>query len=528
MSEARVLTRPLGGSSLAALAIRGDGGPFFATRPPSVDAWRARVDDVRSSVDRDWLGVVAPAITPSSRASERLERVANGRGVLVTTGQQPGLFGGPIYTWAKAISALAFADALEAATGIPTAPLFWAATDDADYAEASVTYVATRTGVREVRLKGPAHEGVSMARHPLGYVAALVDELASAAGSASYDAPVTAVREAYSAGATIGEAYLAFMRRMLEPLGIAVLDASHTTVRRASRPLLSDALRRAPALDAALRERDRALRAAGHEPQVTLVRDLSLVFEYSGEAKRRVPLDRAADVDDETELGPNVLLRPLVERAILPTVAYMAGPGELAYFAQVAALGSVLDVPAPMAVPRWSGLIIEPYVERILSRYHLDVDDFREPHAVVRRLVAERMSPRVPRSIADLREALRQAVDAVRSSLEQEDPGLVEPRVIDGAEYQLRHRIDRFERRVLAAAKRRETAIVEQVTAAHAALFPLGKPQERILNLVPILAREGPSLFEAMMRAAGEHAADLLGPAAATVARATRAAPIRS
>ena len=528
MSEARVLTQPLGGSSLATLAIQGDGSAFFSERPPNADAWRARMDEARAAVDRGWLAALAPAIAARSKAAQRLERVAQGRGVLVTTGQQPGLFGGPIYTWAKAISALAMADALEAATGIPTAPLFWAATDDADYAEASVTYVATRTGLRALRLREPARDGVSMAHHPLGDVAGLVHELAASAGSASYDEPVAALRETYADGATVGDAYLAFMRRMLEPLGIAVLDASHPAVRRVSRPLLAEALHRAPELDEALREREVALRAAGHEPQVTLVRDLSLVFEYAGAVKRRVPLSRTGDVDDRTELGPNVLLRPLVERAIVPTVAYMAGPGELAYFAQVGALAATLDVPSPLGVPRWSGLIVEPYIGRILKRFDLAVEALRDPHGVARTLVALRIPAGVTHSLAALREAVGRAMDAVRASVANDHPPLVEQRVVEGAEYQLQHRVDRFERRVLAAAKRRETAIVEQVTAAHAALFPLGKPQERVLNLVPMLAREGPLLLESMQRAAAEHAAELVGASAANVAAATRAAPISS
>jgi uncharacterized protein YllA (UPF0747 family) len=527
MSEPRVVTQALGGSALAELAIRGEGSAFFAERPPNADAWRRRANDVRASGDRGWLNALAPAIAPGTKAAQRLERVADGRGVLVTTGQQPGLFGGPIYTWSKAISALALADALEAATGIPTAPLFWAATDDADYAEASVTYVATRTGLRELRLREPAREGVSMAHHPVGDVTALVDELAAAVGSASYDGPVEAIREAYEDETTIGAAYLGFMRRMLEPLGIPVLDAAHPVVRRASRPLLTLALRRAPELDQALIERDAALRAAGHDPQVTLVRDLSLVFEYVGNAKRRVPLDRVREVGDRTELGPNVLLRPLVERAILPTVAYMAGPGELAYFAQVAALAAALDVPPPLAVPRWAGCIVEPYVDRILRRFDLGEEELRDPHAVTRKLVTQRISPGVTRSLGELRDALRRAMDAVRASLAQDPPPLVEPRVVDGAEYQVQHRVDRFERRVLAAAKRRESVIVEQVTAAHAALFPLGKRQERVLNFVPMLAREGPLLIESMIRAAGDHAAALVGSKAATVATATRA-PITS
>ena len=94
-----------------------------------------------------------PAIMPAGAAAARLERVSRQGGVVVTTGQQPGLFGGPLYTWSKAMSALALADELEARTGIPTAAVFWAATDDADFAEAAATVVARSGGVDELSVK---------------------------------------------------------------------------------------------------------------------------------------------------------------------------------------------------------------------------------------------------------------------------------------------------------------------------------------------------------------------------------------
>jgi uncharacterized protein YllA (UPF0747 family) len=529
VSQARVITRPLGGSPLAELAARADDSVFFPPRPQSVQAWRTHVEQVRNAAPVDWVSALAPALGARSTAAERLERVGRNRGVVVTTGQQPGLFGGPMYSWSKALSALALADVLEEATGIPTAPLFWAASDDADYAEASVTYVATRAGLRELRLPPAAREGVSMAEQPLGDVGALLEQLALAAGSTAYDEPLLAVREAYTRSATVGEAYVTLMRKMLEPLGIGVLDASHASVKRASQPFLALALRHAGQLDAALLDREAALRAGGHEPQVSHVPDLSLVFEYVNGAKRRVPVRRASDVARRSDaaLGPNVLLRPLLERALVPTVAYAAGPGEIAYFAQVSALAPILGTPTPLAVPRWSGLIVEPYVDRILERYEISFDDLRDPQAVLRRLVLQRMPGGLTRSIIDIRETLRRALDALKASLAQGERPLVESRVIDGAEGQLMHRVDRLERRIVAAAKRRESEITDRIGAAHAALHPLGKPQERVLNLIPILAREGPALFTAMRLAAEGHAASLVRPPSSVAgASDTRATPI--
>ena len=513
MTQARVITRALGGSGLTELAIRGDGAGFFPERPRTVEAWRARMDDVRRQAPTDWLKVLRPALGPDAAAMRRLERVAREGGVVVTTGQQPGLFGGPMYTWSKAISALALADVLEESTGIPTAPVFWGATDDADFAEASVTYVATRAGVRQLRLPAPTRPGATMADTPLGDVGALLDELATAAGSAAYDAPLAAARAAYTESETVGEAYLSLVRQVLAPLGIPVLDASHPSIEAASRPLLGLALRKAAQLDTALRDREVALRAAGYEPQVHHVRDLTPVFEYADGTKRRIPSSRASEVAEKRglRLGPNVLLRPIVERAMLPTVAYAAGPGELAYFAQVAALASTLEAPAPLAVPRWSATIVEPYVDRILARYGLSIDELRDPQGVLKRLVAQRLPVAITGSLAEMRLAIHRAVDALRAALEGERP-LVERRVVEGAEGQLMHRVDRLERRVLAAAKRRESAIAADIDTAHAALYPLGRPQERMLNFIPILAREGPTLLEAMRRAAAAHAAALVCP----------------
>jgi bacillithiol synthase len=527
VSDARVLTRPLGGSSLADIAARGDGGAFFPQRPRGTDGWRARMDEVRRHTAVEWLAALTPAIDAKGLAAERLQRVAREGGVLVTTGQQPGLFGGPIYTWSKAISALALADALENATGIPAAALFWGATDDADYAEASVTWVATRSGLRELRLPPAPREGVSMADQPLAQGAQLLEELAAAAGSVAYDEPLAAAREAYAAGATVGEAYLRLMRRLLEPLGIAVLDASHVSVRRAAHPLLARALREASQLDSALAAREAAIRTAGHEPQVSHVPGLSLVFEFVNGVKQRIPVNRAGDAAGmrETALGPNVLLRPVVERALVPTVAYVAGPGELAYFAQSSAVADALQAPAPLAVPRWSGVIIEPYVDRLLERYEITLEDLRDRHGLLKRLVATRMPAGVTKALVDMREMTHRAVDALRAALAEDRGTLVDKRVVDGAEGQLMHRIDRLERRVLAAAKRREVEVVTHVNAAHAAIYPLDDPQERVLNLLPMLAREGPTLFDAMRRAARNHA-NALVDAPNAVASGERAAPI--
>jgi uncharacterized protein YllA (UPF0747 family) len=127
MMEPIVRTEPLGAAPLARAAIDGQRGDWYPGIPSSEQAWKSRAEAVRASSAREWLDAIRPALSASGAAGERLARVAAGRGVVVTTGQQPGLFGGPIYTWSKALTALALADEIEAVTGIPAAPVFWGA-----------------------------------------------------------------------------------------------------------------------------------------------------------------------------------------------------------------------------------------------------------------------------------------------------------------------------------------------------------------------------------------------------------------
>ncbi|MBA3466732.1 MAG: bacillithiol biosynthesis BshC, partial [Gemmatimonadaceae bacterium] len=318
----RVITRPLGGSPLALAALKGrapDG--WYEPAPHGAAAWKGRAEEIRGQFSAvDWLGALGPAFDARGRARERLEAAASGRGVVVTTGQQPGLFGGPVYTLSKALTAVAFAEALERASGIPVAPVFWAATDDSDFREASSIAVALPGGAEELRAEAVGPLGLSMAATPMGDLSAQISSLLRAAGSTADPFALEAVARAYREDATVGGAYVSLLRELLEPLGVGVLDAAHPAVRAAAMPVLSKALQRAVEIADAIARRDKELGAAGFSPQVQGVAGLSLVFESTGGERKRIPVKgarkKSAGDAATTEMGPNVLLRPVVERSI--------------------------------------------------------------------------------------------------------------------------------------------------------------------------------------------------------------------
>ena len=383
--------------------------------------------------------------------------------------------------------------------------------------------VARAGGADELRIDGES-EGISLAHVPLGDVSALLDRLALGAGSVAYRTPLDAARRAYGKGRTIGGAYVELLRAILEPLGIGVLDAAHPSVRRAAAPLHRRALHVAAAVSEAVAVRDRELSSAGHDPQVIGVEGMSLVFVSEGGHRQRVKTvdaRRTADTAADEALSPNVLLRPVVERSILPTVAYVAGPAELAYFAQTSAVAAALAVPAPLAVPRWSCTIVEPRVDEILRRLGLRAEQLRDPHAAEARIAHAQL----PRPITDAMARMRAAVDDGITRLSQDGAHLVPPRAIEGAARSILYRTDRLERRFVAAMKRRMSDVLQDVGTARGSLYPDGKRQERALNLLPMLARHGPVLLERMYAAAHEHAGHLLGRADAPTGAVAREAP---
>jgi uncharacterized protein YllA (UPF0747 family) len=311
-----------------------------------------------------------------------------------------------------------------------------------------------------------------------------------------------------AAGQTVGGAYVALLRAMLAPLGVPVLDASHPAVIASTRPVMSLALDRAGEVERALASRSEVLHAAGYDPQVEDMPGLSLVFARDGALKRRLSVGENAPA--AASLTPNVLLRPIAEHEILPTVAYVGGPGELAYFAQVGAVASALGLATPLAVPRWSCTLLEPHVEAVLQRLGLQREDLSVPHVVERRLARESMSADTAAGV----QTIRSAIAALPETLGAEPHQLGLDKAVTGAMHALQHRVDRLERRLLAGVARRETDRMRDLATARAALYPDGVRQERALNLTPILARHGLELLGEMRDAAGAHAARIVGATA--------------
>jgi uncharacterized protein YllA (UPF0747 family) len=424
--------------------------------------------------------------------------MAQGAGLVVTTGQQPGLFTGPLYTVYKALSAVALARRFERERGVPVVPVFWVAGDDHDFAEANHAWLLDTQGaaVRIVLRERPAADALRpLWREPCGdEVEQALAQLREATPETEFKTEALAwLASSYRPAANLADAFAAALSALLGPRGLAVFVAHAPAAKRAMAPWLVRGLGvtlddgHTPVLVEATAGRDR-LRAEGG----------GFVTRRSGERFSRAALERMAAEEPE-RLSPNVALRPAVEAALFPTLAYAAGPSELEYLPAARPLYAVLgDGVEPQApVPRWSGTLLEARIERVLERYGIGVEAFAEPAgALEARLVRDALPREVEDALAALRSAAETGYDRLAPLVAAIDPTL--ERTVRSARNSALSGTQEIEKKLIAALKRANETLVGQIARARAALFPAGQPQERVLTLASFLIRYGPSLLDAL------------------------------
>lgn len=494
--------------------------PFFAGHPYDIEAYRRKAAEVEQRLDAAARARLADALLPTTaRAAERLRQVLDGNGFFVTTGQQAGLFGGPLYTVYKVLSAVRLAATLEHELGRTVVPVFWVGADDHDFEEIDhVIALDAADGLQRIGVSRPPDAAaVPMAEQPLGAdVSAALDAFAATLPDGPFATDVMArLRAHYRPGRAVADAFQAGMAELLAPFDVVIVSSAHPALKRAAAPILAGELDAQERHAALLAHTSEALERAGYGVQVPIAADASNVFhaDESGRdrlvredgawhhrrSRRRIGYDalRTLLSDHPDAFSPNVLLRPVVESAVLPTLAYVAGPGELAYFAQIGCLFRAHGIEPPVVFPRHSVTLVTPTVRRLLDRHGLEAAAFTRPAgALINDAVRDAMPPALADALTSLRAALEQGFDALADAAVPIDPALTGP--VDGARRTALASVDAIERKVLGRLRERDDIAARQIRRMAAHLRPLGAPQERQLNVFSFLARFGPTLPRAV------------------------------
>ncbi len=495
--------------------------PFDAgwqTRPPVPAHWPELVELLAAQNS-------AIADRPGALAGAAIEGLKSGAGIVVT-GQQVGLFGGPLFTPLKAATALARA---RQATqlGRPHTAVFWLATEDHDFAEINhVTFPSRRELKKLVYGKSP------LAPVPVGSV--VLDEtieplIEQAWELLGYSDAMEALAAAYKPGRTFAEAFAEFYGKVFAAQGLLILDAEGRAVHRMGAPVLRAALERADELHAALIERNRALESAGYHAQVAVAAGSSLLFLIDEKTGARLALKRqassAAEPDGLWEAGrerfstadlvgilqtaperisPAALLRPLFQDSLLSTSLVIGGPAEIAYFAQSAVLYERILGRMTPSEPRFSATLIEPAIGELLHKHELTLDRiFAESADSLAQVLAARAMPvEGKRKLAAAGTALDAELGPLLEWMTALDAGL--GKAGETAASKMRYQMNRLRRLAANYQMQREESLKRHAEALSRALFPGGVLEERVHGAAYYFARYGFELAERLTRQAIE------------------------
>jgi len=487
--------------------------------PPTREGARAAAAEAgKGTVPRDALAAALRSINArlgsDASVAGSLDRLAAGA-VAVVAGQQTGLFSGPAYTLYKALTAIRAAADLTA-HGVHAVPVFWLASEDHDLAEVDHADWPGREGLERIELP---HADDDLLR-PVGDVAlgpgietALASALAALDGPAA-ETVAAALRAAYTPADTYASAFGKLLARLFAGRGLILLDPHEPAIAALAAPVMQEALRQNSALVSALVRRGKDLEHAGFHAQVKVGESATLMFvKLDGRrislrvrnsafqaGSRPFPLDELLALPPG-RLSPSALLRPVVQDALLPTAACIVGPAELAYFAQSEVVYRRLLGRMPAVLPRAGFTLLEPHVVRILAKYGLSVRDVLRGRQHLRHRLERESVPRaLSRQMTTGERNLRRYLTRIRKPLRKLDPTL--SGALDLSERKILYQLEKLRMRAGRAADRRTELLDRHERILREALAPHRDLQERSVCALPILARHGLEILDAL----AEHA----------------------
>ncbi len=498
---------------------------LFAGDPRDPRAWRKMVANVQG-VSRDHEAIsrlLAAQLTrrdAPSPARDAALGLADARTVAIVTGQQAGLFGGPLYTILKVITTIQLARRLEREQGVRAVPVFWVDAEDHDWKEVRAAHVLNAEhslcDITAADLPGAGRLPVHRLTFDAGIAATISDLVANIPPSAFTNGLQERLSRHYHPGIGVGRAFAGLMDDLFGAQGLVIFEAYDP----AAKPLVADLFAgeldhpgRTASLvnDAAL-----AMKAIGHAPQIEPAPDSVALFylsddgrvpiKYRGEkfligdvAHAPAALRQEAAAHPEC-FSPNVLLRPLVQDRLFPTVCYVAGPSELAYQAQLGGVYEAFGVQAPLLFPRVSATLIDSAAARFLERHHLSPDALSlDEDTALSRLIERGLPTGVEDALRVMQDTVTERGHALKDAIAGLDPTLTG--AVDTTLDRMRDTLQSLHSKIVHAAKRNDDTLRRQFKRTYALVYPGGAPQERTLGVAFFLNRYGPELISELLEA---------------------------
>lgn len=443
----------------------------------------------------------------------KIELLRDADCLAVVSGQQAGLFGGPLYTIYKALSAVKLAGCLST-RNTKAVPVFWIATEDHDFREvAKAQFIGRDCRLASVEVLESLHQE----NHPVGDVVldesinATVTRLLELLPLSEFTPDLESLlRDSWKPGRRYGEAFARMMTALTSKYGLILLDPQDRRLKSLAAPLYAKAARCAGEIANAILVRSQELEAAGYHAQVTPSENSFPLFLHDETGARHAVTrnsdgnytaknsEQAYTAEELAELAlahperfsPNVTLRAVVQDFLLPTIAYYGGAAEVAYFAQTAEVYRLVERPVTPILPRSSLTMIERHMGRVLERYGLGLEClFVGQENLVARVVEEHLGTDTAKGFVQAEGSINSELDQLREQLRGVDPTLAD--ALETGRRKINHQLEGLRARFHRAQMSRDEAAQRQLQRAFDQLYPEKALQERHINVTSLLARHG-------------------------------------
>ncbi|MCB0343685.1 MAG: bacillithiol biosynthesis cysteine-adding enzyme BshC [Bdellovibrionales bacterium] len=447
----------------------------------------------------------------------------------VISGQQTGLFLGPLFTLYKALGAVKYAELFEAETGKPTVPLFWIQSEDHDYDEIRSAPTLLPDGtISNLALpeEKPADARKSMSAIVLDGSAAMLIETVADKFSSFPESKwfLNLAAKGYRPGSTLSAAFTSLLSDTLSELGLLVFNPCCGKAKQLTQELYQRAFEQHGQITRLLQEQGNRIEQLGFEQQVHIRDNSPLFFFHEGSASGpRYRLQNGGDSWNlvgtdknisNAELGQllasspdrfssSALLRPLVQDYLFPTVAYIGGDAEVNYLAQLTTLYEFLEIPKPLAIPRPKFVVIEEKIARLLEKTGLQVEDLYlpEPELLSKAATSPEAQYTDPELLfLEVEKSVGQLSDRLAEELMRADKTLETP--VRKTQEKMLHQLGVLKQRYIKAVGANDTLLQDRLRKLRTAISPEGHVQERYLSAVYFLCRYGTGFIDTLLEAA--------------------------
>ncbi|MEJ2111967.1 MAG: bacillithiol biosynthesis cysteine-adding enzyme BshC, partial [Acidobacteriota bacterium] len=458
----------------------------------------------------------------SSETLDRIEKLANGDSVAILTGQQVGLFTGPLYTIYKALTAVRLADELSN-RGIGAVAVFWLETEDHDLDEVTNrTILNSRGSPQKLDCRHSLFSEATRSTRPVGSIvfpesiSNVINEFTDHLPDTEWKQEVRSLLGAtYRPGTTFAQGFATLLHKILHGSGLILFDPHDPEAKPLASEVFHWALDQAPAIRSVIRERDHEIESAGFQPQVKQG-DHSTVLFYIEDDDRcllemkhsRFRLKNRDRFYSLTELqnslkvhpekfSPSALLRPIVQDTLFPTLAYVAGPAEVAYFAQAQVLYKLRGLPMPVIWPREGFTLLDTEIRKKIQNLNIEIQECLGEWPLLKNKILQRSN--YQKNAAEL-EPLKGRIETGFASLEHNaeilDPLL--PQAMETAKRKIKHNVQKLQTRLQRIEESRNVSKLNTANLLRHYFLTNGNLQERELNFLYFYSLHGPAVLDAI------------------------------